>query len=93
MGRSAPEYELEVVEGRVLTPLQQIGANIRSLRARAGMILSQVGEDQGFSKASISEWERGASEPGATNLHALACCFGVPMERFFEGVVVTERAA
>jgi len=66
--------------------LQKLGANLLKHRERCGMSLRDVEEDQGLSKPSISEWENGKTEPGALKLHALAACYGVPVDRFFEGV-------
>ena len=69
-----------------MTPLQQIGENLKRARRRCGMTQAQVAEDQGLKTSSMCQYERGQREPGATRLHGLACCFGVPMERFFEGI-------
>ena len=69
-----------------MTPLERLGANIREARERCGMSLRQVEADTGVSSSSIHHWEKGIAHPKALNLHAVACCFGIPMDRFFEGV-------
>lgn len=76
-----------------MTPLQQLGRNIRAARERCGMSLRQVAEDTELPNQSICRWENGQRSLSATQLHALAQCFGVTMDSFFEGVTFDEKDA
>jgi transcriptional regulator with XRE-family HTH domain len=57
------------------------------------MSLRQVEQDTGVSCSSIHHWEQGGAHPKVLRLHALACCFVVTMDSFFEGVTFEDEDA
>lgn len=59
---------------------QQVGANLRAARDRAGMTQRQVGDAVGAAGPDVSRWETGRVEPGAYFRQQLA-------DLFFDGDV------
>lgn len=53
-----------------------IGQRIRTARRQAGMTQRQLGRKIGVSGVSISDWERGVSQPTALSLWQLANVIG-----------------
>ena len=56
-----------------------LGERVRAARLQAGMTQRQLGEQVGVSNVSISDWERGISQPSITLLWQLASTLGVSM--------------
>ena len=59
-----------------------IGQRIRAARRQAGMTQRQLGRQIGVSGVSISDWERGVSQPTALLLWQLANVVGKPATYF-----------
>jgi transcriptional regulator with XRE-family HTH domain len=58
------------------------------------MTLPDVADELGLqSPSTVGHWERARNGISAMHLHALACCFGVTMDSFFEGVSFDEKDA
>lgn len=65
-----------------LTPPESLGQDLRVLRRRRGLTLSQVAERVGRSVGWLSQVERRISEPSADELGALARVLGVSPATF-----------
>ena len=59
-----------------------IGKKIRAARRHAEMTQQQLGGQIGVSSVSISDWERGLSQPNALSLWKLANAVGEPLTYF-----------
>jgi transcriptional regulator with XRE-family HTH domain len=57
------------------------------------MTQEDMGKEMSRDAPMVSHWERGKSCPSALQIHALACCFGVALDSFFEGVDFDEKDA
>lgn len=62
-----------------------IGANLRSLRTRAGVSLSAAAELTGVSKAMLGQIERGESSPTIATLWKITRGFHLPLTALIEG--------
>lgn len=67
----------------------KIQINLRILRQRAGLSLSQASELTGVSKAMLGQIERGESSPTIATLWKLAKGFHLPLTAFIEDLVET----
>jgi transcriptional regulator with XRE-family HTH domain len=77
-----------------MTPLEQLGRNIRAARKRCGMTQGNVAGELGISNHSVvCAWETARTSIPVMHLHALACCFGVTMDKFFEGITFEDEDA
>lgn len=54
--------------------------SIKELRAAAGLTQLELARKVGVTPSSVYNWERGKTEPTATNLRDLAIALGVTME-------------
>ena len=54
-----------------------LGQTICRLRSQKGLSQSQLADQLGVSRQSVSKWETGAAEPSTSNLIALAKLFNV----------------
>jgi transcriptional regulator with XRE-family HTH domain len=83
-----------------------VGANVRRLRARAGMSLRELATRAAVSTSTLSNLEAGSGNPGVETLVTIAGALGVPfselvvphepdvrVQRSDQGVVVTAEAA
>ncbi len=66
---------------------------IRELREAAGLTQLELAVRVGVTPSAVYNWERGKSEPKATQLRALARAFGVPMDDIDFGDVAAKSAA
>jgi transcriptional regulator with XRE-family HTH domain len=64
---------------------QTIGAGIRRERRARQLTLAQVSEKTGLTIGTLSQIERGVSDPSLSSLRRIAWAFGVPMFRFLVG--------
>jgi transcriptional regulator with XRE-family HTH domain len=60
------------------TVVSTVGANIRRLRARAGMSLRELSAHAGVSTSTLSGIEAGAGNPGVETLVSIGGALGVP---------------
>lgn len=60
-----------------------LGANIRRVRLQAGLTQKELGERIGVEGNTISDWERGRSEPQAKMILAIAEACNVPVSELF----------
>lgn len=58
----------------------QLGANIATLRKRAGLTQAALGDRINFSDKSVSKWERGESMPDVLTLMRMAQVFEVTVD-------------
>ena len=63
---------------------------IRNLRLSKNLTLQQVAEEFGTTKASVSNWENGKSNPDSKKIMALAAIFGVSVQYLLTGDASTE---
>lgn len=54
--------------------------SLKAARVNAGLMQSEVAEKLGKSKQTIGSWEKGKTQPKATELTALCCLYGIPTE-------------
>ena len=74
--------------------LENIAANITSLRRREGMTQAALAEKLGYSDKSISKWERADGTPDIVCLKRIADLFGVSVDYLLCGErksIVSER--
>jgi transcriptional regulator with XRE-family HTH domain len=62
-----------------------VGANLRRLRADAGVTLSELAEALSISHQQLQKYETGANRISAGMLYELARFFVVPYDQLFEG--------
>lgn len=62
----------------------QIGAAIRELRKERNVTQEALAEHLGISFQAVSKWENGTAYPDITLLPAIACYFGVSIDRLFD---------
>ncbi len=58
--------------------------SIRTHRKRKEMTLAQVAEQTGLSISSLSDLERGRTDPSLSTLRRIAECYGVPVAYLLE---------
>lgn len=63
--------------------MKRIGANIRTLRERAGMTQDDLAVKAGVTCPAVSKWERGLAYPRMDTLVLLADIFGVTTDALF----------
>lgn len=68
----------------------KICINLKSVRQKAGLSLSQTAELTGISKAMLHQIERGTSNPTIATLWKLAKGFHLPLTAFIEDIEQTE---
>ena len=54
-----------------------IGSNIKKLRTGQGLTQDQLAERLFVTRQTVSNWERGASQPDLEQLEAIAAALGV----------------
>jgi transcriptional regulator with XRE-family HTH domain len=64
---------------------ETIGAGIRRERQDRQLTLAQVSEKTGLTIGTLSQIERGLSDPSLSSLRRIAWAFGVPMFQFLVG--------
>ena len=62
-----------------------LGAQVRLLRARAGMSLRELSRKAGMSAAALSAVEHGRSSPTLATLHKVLSALGTGFQDFFAG--------
>lgn len=62
-----------------------IGSNIKKLRTGQGLTQDQLGERLHVTRQTISNWERGTSQPDLTQLEAIAAALGVEVTELLYG--------
>lgn len=67
-------------------PVTALGKNIRRLRRAADITQTQVGDLLGVQQGAVSKWEKGESEPAATNLPALAFFLHATLDELLKDV-------
>ena len=74
-----------------MTMLNDAGLNLaqrlRTTRMIAGLEQQDMADRLGVARTTISGWERGATEPSATNFVGWALVTGQPLEWLADGVV------
>ena len=63
---------------------------IRNLRLSKNLTLQQVAQEFGTTKASVSNWENGKSNPDSKKITALAAIFGVSVQYLLTGDASSE---
>lgn len=66
---------------------------IKELRVEAGLTQLELANKVGVTPSSVYNWERGKTEPTATNLRDLALALGVAMEEIDLEVWYAKSAA
>lgn len=67
-----------------------LNERIRNLRLSKNLTLKQVAEEFGTTKASVSNWENGKSNPDSKKINSLANIFGVSVQYLLTGEAITE---
>ncbi|MBR5533589.1 MAG: helix-turn-helix transcriptional regulator [Ruminiclostridium sp.] len=62
-----------------------IGSNIKKLRTGQGMTQDQLAEKLFVTRQTVSNWERGASQPNLEQLEAIAAALGVEVMELLYG--------
>lgn len=68
--------------------LHRIGENMRRIRVAAGLVQEDVARAAEIPTGSLSDYERGETEPRATTLFKIAWAMGISVDALFEGVSV-----
>ena len=66
-----------------------LNERLKNLRLAKGLTLQQVGDAFGISKASVSGWESGKSNPDHKKLEQLALLFDTSVEYLVTGVIAS----
>lgn len=85
MPASARQASVSREDQKADDAVKEIGAQIRMLRTRAKMTLSEVSSQTGISVSMLSMLERGAAGPSIGTLVAVASALGAQMADLFEG--------
>lgn len=64
--------------------VSSVAANVRTLRERAGLNLSELAQAAGVAKSTVSQLESGRANPNIETLWAVARALGVPFGRLIE---------
>lgn len=65
--------------------MKTFGERLRAARLRAGLTQEQVALELGLSKAAVSRWEVGGTQPGVEALAMLRGLFGVSLDELICG--------
>lgn len=65
-----------------------LGVRLKTARISAGLEQADIAQKLGVNRGTVSNWERGVSEPGATPFVRWAEITGQPLEWLAAGVVV-----
>ncbi len=71
--------------------LQQLATNIRSLRQRKNISLSQLGRMAGVGKATLSLVEAGKANPSIETLSAISTALGIPFGQLTQPIAADVR--
>ncbi len=69
---------------------EHVGRRFREFRKARGLSQSAVGEGLGLTFQQVQKYERGANRISASKLYEAAHLFGVRIDSFFDGLVMTE---
>ena len=64
-----------------------LGETLKELRTEKNMTQEFVAESLGISRQAVSKWENGSSEPGTSNLIAIAKLYGVEPEELLKKLI------
>jgi transcriptional regulator with XRE-family HTH domain len=70
-----------------------IGSNIKKLRTGQGLTQDQLAERLYVTRQTVSNWERGASQPDLAQLEAIAAALGVEVMELLYGPKPKDRAS
>src|SRR5918996_4582294 len=68
------------------TFVRTVAANVRALRAQAGMTLAELASAAGLGKSTLAQLESGKGNPSVETLWAIAAALKVPFARIVEEV-------
>ena len=64
--------------------MRAVAANIRTLRAQAGLTLADLAAAAGLGKSTLAQLESGRANPSVETLWAIAAALEVPFARIVE---------
>ncbi len=64
--------------------VRTVAANVRALRAAAGLTLPELAERTGLGRSTLAQLESGRANPSIETLWAIAAALGVPFGRLVE---------
>lgn len=70
---------------------RRIGDNLRQARKGAGLSQEALGEKLGVTFQQVQKYEKGVNRIAAGTLWQASCAIGVPIERFFSGLLLGAR--
>jgi len=73
--------------------MDSLALNLKKLRAGRLLTQKQVAEGTGISVRTLIRWELGQGEPGASELLALARCFGIGIDQLVSDLLPTNGTA
>lgn len=63
--------------------MQDIRITLAAARVNSGLNQSEFAREMGVSLATITNWEKGRTEPDATQLRKISQLSGIPMDYIF----------
>lgn len=63
--------------------MQDIKITLAAARVNSGLNQSEFAREMGVSLATITNWEKGRTEPDATQLRKISQLSGIPMDYIF----------
>ncbi len=69
-----------------------VGGRVRMRRMLVGMSQEKLGESLGLTFQQVQKYEKGANRIGASRLYQIARILAVPIEFFYEGIQIEDRA-
>ena len=63
--------------------MQDIRITLAAARVNSGLNQSEFAREMGVSLATVTNWEKGRTEPDATQLRKISQLSGIPMDYIF----------
>ena len=63
--------------------MQDIKITLAAARVNSGLNQSEFAREMGVSLATVTNWEKGRTEPDATQLRRISQLSGIPMDYIF----------
>lgn len=68
---------------KMYNDMKTVADNIKSLRKSKNLTQSELGKILGYSARTVSDWEKGNTEPNITAIKSIVKYFDITYEEFF----------